>query len=171
MAKRVLIVFTVLLIAGLAAGWYFFAKESKFLGTSPLKAVPVNAPFFIRIGNLGAFAEKSAENSFWQITKSFGKMSELHSELVFIDSLMLRSKKFEKILRHKELFVVPLEDSRLYLLKIGSITEKNSINAFIRDYFLSQSIVAKVEEYKDASLQLYETVKDNDSGRIYVTFY
>ncbi|HWS01394.1 MAG TPA: hypothetical protein VN249_12305, partial [Prolixibacteraceae bacterium] len=171
MAKRVLIVITVLLMAGLAAGWYFFAKESKFLGTSPLKAVPVNAPFFIRIGNLGAFAEKSAENSFWQTTKNFGKISELHSELVFIDSLMLRSKKFEKILRHKELFVVPLEDSRLYLLKIGSITEKNSINAFIRDYFLSQSIVAKVEEYKDASLQLYETVKDNESGRIYVTFY
>ncbi len=171
MAKRLFIVITVLLIAGLAAGWYFFAKESRYLGTSPLKAVPVQTSIFIRIGNLGAFAEKSVKNSCWQNARIFSKISELYGDLALVDSLMLCNKEYENVLIHRELFVVPTEDSRLYLLKIGSITEKNSINSLIRDFFLSKNIVATTEKYKDATLQQYEIVRNNESRRILITFY
>jgi len=171
MAKRVLIVITVLLIAGLAAGWYFFAKESKYLGASPLRAIPVQAPFYIRIGNLGGFAEKSAESSCWQTTRGFSKISELYGDLIFIDSLMLRGKEYEKMLRNKELFVVPIGNSRLYLMNIASISEKNRIQSFISDYFMANNIVATVEKYKDASLQQFELAGNNESRRILVTIY
>jgi hypothetical protein len=56
--KRLLIVVTLLLITGIFAGWYFFAQESRYFGTSPLKAVPVDAPFFIRIKTLANFLRR-----------------------------------------------------------------------------------------------------------------
>lgn len=171
MGKRLLIFITVLLIVGITAGWYFFAKESRYLGTSPLKAVPIESPFFVRIRNLGDFADKTVKSNSWQSMSGLREISELYKNCVFIDSLILQSKECENFLRHKELIVVPVDSAKLYLLEIGSITEKNSIKSFIRNFFLSRNIVAIPKEFKGASMQQYEWNEKGEKRRILVTFY
>ena len=171
MGKRLLIFITVLLIVGITAGWYFFAKESRYLGTSPLKAVPIESPFFVRIRNLGDFADKIVKSNGWQSMSSLREVSELYKNFVFIDSLILQNKERGNFLRHKELIVVPVDSAKLYLLEIGSITEKNAINSIIRNFFLSKHIVATKQEFKDASMQQYEWNEKGEKRRILVTFY
>src|SRR5674476_70497 len=168
MGKRLLVFITFLLVSGLIAGWYFFAKESRYIGTSPLNAVPVEAPFFVRIRQLGDFASKTVKNSGWQAIRNFREVSELDRGLVFIDSLIQRSNEEGSFLMHKELIIVPVASSKLYLLQIGSILEKNNINSFIKNYFFPKNIAASIQEYKDASLQLYEWVEKGENRRVVI---
>jgi hypothetical protein len=171
MGKRLLVFITFLLVSGLIAGWYFFVKESRYIGTSPLNAVPVEAPFFIRIRQLGDFASKTVKKSGWQAIRNFSEVSELDRGLVFIDSLIQRNNEEGSFLMHKELIIVPVASSKLYLLQIGSIPEKNNINSFIRNYFFSKNIAASIQEYKDASLQLYEWVEKGENRRVVIALY
>ena len=83
---------TLVLIAGIFAGWYFFAKESRYFGTSPLKAVPVEAPFFVRIRNLGEFAERAVKSSCWKSLRDIGEVNEIYADFVFLDSLIQQSE-------------------------------------------------------------------------------
>ncbi len=170
MGKRLSIFITVLLIAGIAAGWYFFAKESRYLGTSPLKAVPAESPFFIRIRNLGDFADKTVKNSSWQSLVNIREIADIYRDFVVVDSLVLQNKENENLLRRKELIVVPADSSMLYLLEIGSLTEKNRINSLIKDYFQSKNIVATENEFKNTPIQQYEWVKKGEKKRLLVAF-
>ena len=139
MGKRLFILFTFLLVAGIFAGWYFFAEESRYFGTSPLKAVPVESPFFLRIRNMGDFTTKTVKSASWQSLNHFPEVSELYGNFVFIDSLIHQNKEHENFLKHKELIVVPGDSSLLFLLEITSIPEKNGLNLFIRNYFQSKN--------------------------------
>ena len=171
MGKRLLILITVLLIAGIAAGWYFFARESKYFGTSPIRAVPVETPFFVRIRNLGDFAEKTKRNKSWQSLQNIPQIALVYQGFAFIDSLILQNKDRENLLKHKELIFVPGDSSNLYLLEIGSLSEKNGIHSIIRNYFQSKKIVATKTEIKDASIEKYEWTEKGDSKRFLCSFY
>jgi len=171
MGKRLFIIFTVLLIAGMAAGWYFFVRESKYFGTSPLKAVPIESPFFVRIRNLGDFASKTVKNPGWQSMRGIHEVSLLYNDLAFIDSL--RNDKIEdaNFLSQKEIIVVPTDSSRLYLVEIGSIAEKNSINTFIRNYFQTRNILPAINELQNVPVQFYEWSVNGTSKKLLVAFY
>ena len=171
MRKRALIFITILLMTGISAGWYFFAKESRYLGTSPLKAVPVESPFFVRIRNLGDFTAKTVKNSSWLSLENLPEVSDLYRDIAILDSLIHLNKENENFLRHKELIVVPADSSKLYLLEIGSITEKKRISTLIRNYFQSKNIVVTVKDFKDASLQQYEWIAKGEKRRVLVTFH
>ena len=162
---------TLVLIAGIFAGWYFFAKESRYFGTSPLKAVPVEAPFFVRIRNLGEFAERAVKSSSWKSLRDIGEVNEIYADFVFLDSLIQLSKVREDFLLHKELFFVPEANANLYLLEIESIAEKNSINSMIRNYFLNRNIVPTTENFQNASVQQYEWSANKVKGKFLFTFY
>jgi hypothetical protein len=171
MGKRMLFFITLVLIAGIFAGWYFFAKESRYFGTSPLKAVPVEAPFFVRIRNLGEFAERAVKSSSWKSLQDIGEVNEIYADFVFLDSLIQLSKVRENFLLHKELFFVPKENANLYLLEIESIAERNSINSMIRNYFLNRNIVPTTENYHNSSVQQYEWSANEEKRRFLFTFY
>ena len=64
--KKIVIIIAAVLMAGVAIGWFIFAQESKYFGTSSLRAVPVDTPFFVRIQKIGDYASQSATNSFWK---------------------------------------------------------------------------------------------------------
>lgn len=171
MGKRLLIFITVLLIAGIVTGWYFFARESRYFGTSPLRAVPVDAPFFVRIRNLGDFAAKTVKNGSWQSLCTVPEISGFYRDFVFIDSLIRQNNEYGNFLRKKELIMVPMDSSKLFLLEIGSIPEKNSTNTIIRNYFQSRNIIATGLNYKDAEIQQYEWTEKGELRRILITFY
>ena len=171
MGKRLLILITVLLMTGIFAGWYFFTRESKYFGTSPLKAVSVEAPFFVRIRNLGDFASRTVSNKNWQALRNIPQISGLYRDFVFIDSLILHHKERAGFLMQKELIFVPGDSSGLFLMEIGSINEKNSIHSMIRDYFQPKKIVATESTYKDASIQHYDWKDDGVQKRILMTIY
>ena len=163
---------TLVLIAGIFAGWYFFAKESRYFGTSPLKAVPVEAPFFIRIRNLGEFVEKAAKSSCWKSLRDIGEVNEIYADFVFLDSLIQQSKMRENFLLHKDLFYIPEANAKLYLLEIVSIAERNSINSMIHNYFLNRNIVSTTENYQNASVRQYEwSTNEGKKRRFLFTFY
>jgi hypothetical protein len=169
--KRLLIVVTLLLITGIFAGWYFFAQESRYFGTSPLKAVPVDAPFFIRIKNLGEFSEKTSKSIGWQSMRNIAEVNDVYTKIVFLDSLIHRSKQRENFLQHKELIVVPAKNSMLFLLEMGSIAEKNSINSLIQQYFLSKNSIAGTKKINDAEVQQYEWEEDSLKGKILFSIF
>ncbi len=171
MGKRLLIWITVLLIAGIATGWYFFARESKYFGTSPIRAVPVESPFFVRIRNLGDFATKTKMNKSWQSLQSITQIAKVYHDFVFIDSLILQNSARKNFFRHKELIYVPGDSSNLYLLEIGSISEKNSIHSVIRNYFQSKKIIATESEFRDASVEHYEWIEKGEKKRAHFSFY
>ena len=168
MRKRLLVFITLLLITGLAAGWYFFAKESRYLGSSPIKAVPAGAPFFVRVRNLGEFAGKSVKNSCWKSVRNFGPISGLFGDLVLVDSLMRHSEEYGNALKNRELYIVPADSSALFLLGIESIADKNIVNSLVRNYLLSQNGVVTTEKYKNVLLQHY-TLNTKDS--LSVTYF
>ena len=155
MRKRLLVFITLFLITGLAAGWYFFAKESRYLGSSPLKAVPPGAPIFVRVRNLGEFAGKSVKNSCWKTVRNFTPISGLFGDLVLVDSLMRQSEDYGNALKNRELYIVPTDSSALFLLGIESITDKNIVNTLVRNYLISKKGVVSTEKYKNVSLQHY----------------
>ncbi len=171
MGKRMLFFITLVLIAGIFAGWYFFAKESRYFGTSPLKAVPVEAPFFVRIRNLGEFAEKAAKSSCWKSLRDIGEVNEIYTDFVFLDSLIHQSKVKGNFLLHKELFFIPEAKEKLYLIEIESIAEKNSINSMIHNYFLNMNIVSTTENYQNSLVQRYEWGTNKEKRRFLFTFY
>ncbi|MCK9411844.1 MAG: hypothetical protein M0Q53_06060 [Prolixibacteraceae bacterium] len=161
---------TLVLIAGIFAGWYFFAKESRYFGTSPLKAVPVEAPFFVRIRNLGEFAEKAAKSSCWKSMRDIVEVNAIYADFVFLDSIIKQSNVKENLLLHKELFFVPAAKEKLYLLEIESIAEKSRINALVRNYFLSMNIVSTTGKYQNSSIQAYEWSNNKGEKRFLFTF-
>ncbi len=169
--KRLLISATLLLIAGIFAGWYFFAKESRYLGTSPLKAVPVEAPFFIRIKNLGEFTEKTSKSMGWQSMRNIDEVNAVYSDIVFLDSLIHQNKERESFLQHKELIVVPDKNSMLFLLEMGSISEKNSINSQIQQYFGSKNIVATTVKINGADVLQYNWEENRKKRKILYSIY
>ena len=171
MGKRVLIFLTIPLILGVCAGWYFFARESRFMGTSTLKAIPVEAPWFVRIRKTGDFASKTSKSSSWKSMLKIRSISEFYGDFAFLDSLIRQNSGLESILRNKEMIVVPVDSARIYLLQIGSVSEKNSINSFIRNYFLSKKVVSVILDYKEASLQRYEWTENGRNKRMVITFY
>lgn len=169
--KRLLVFITLLLLTGLAAGWYFFAKESRYLGSSPIKAIPTEAPYFIRVRNLGEFASKSVRNSCWKSVRNFSPISGLFGNLVLVDSLMLHSQEFNNVLKNRELYIVPGDSSALYLMGIESITDRNSINSLLRRYLLPKNGIVASEKYKDAELQNYTLNKENEKNHLSVTYF
>lgn len=171
MGKKLLILITILLIAGSITGWYFFARESRYLGTSPLKAVPAESPVFIRIRDLAGFTAKTVKNSSWKSLCTFSKVSGLYTGFVRLDSLIAINKDLEKILRHKEMIFIPRENSRLFILRTGSISEKNSLNNLIRSYFQSKNVPGIRDEFKDVDILKYEWNEDQEVRRFLVVFH
>ena len=155
MRKRLLVFITLFLVTGLVAGWYFFAKESRYLGSSPIKAVPSGAPFFVRVRNLGEFAGKSVKNSCWKTVRNFSPISGLFDDLVLVDSLMRHNEEYGNALKNRELYIVPTDSSTLFLLGIESIADKNIVNTLVRNYLISRKGVVTIEKYKNVSLQHY----------------
>ena len=170
MGKRLFIIITIFLFAAMAAGWYFFVRESKYFGTSPLKAVPVESPFFVRIKNLGDFASKTVKNPGWQSMRGFHEVLSLYDDLAFIDSLRNGKNGSANLLSQKEVIIVQMDSSRLYLVEIGSIAEKNSMNAFIRNYFQNRNILPVARELQNVSVQFYEWSKNGTPGSVLVAF-
>ncbi len=169
--KRLLVFITLFLVTGLAAGWYFFAKESRFLGRSPIKAIPNEAPYFVRVRNLGEFASKSVRNSCWKSVRNFSPVSGLFDHLALVDSLMLYGQEFNNILKNRELYLAPLDGSVLYLMGIESISDKSSINSLIRSYFLPKNALVTVEKYKNAIFQHYELDGKNRGTRLSYAYF
>ncbi len=171
MAKKIFFIVTLLLVAGVFAGWYFFAKESRYLGTSPLKAIPATATTCIKIRNLGAFVTKTAGNRGWKSLAGLEGIGSIHREILYLDSLMGRNKHEAEFLYEKECYFVRIEKTSLYLLEIGSIAEKNGINVLARNYFLSKKAKQSAEKYKGATLQKFEWVEANSVLTMYLTLY
>jgi hypothetical protein len=171
MGKRMLFVVTLVLIAGIFAGWYFFAKESRYFGTSPLRAVPVEAPFFVRIRNLGEFAEKAAKSSSWKSLRDIGEVNEIYAGFVFLDSLVQQNKMKGNFLLHKELLFVPEGKANLYLLKIESLTEKSTLNSMIFNYFHGRNIISTSENYQNAMVQKFEWRSNEKKRQFLYTFF
>ncbi len=171
MAKKLFFIVTILLVAGVVAGWYFFAKESRYLGTSPLKAIPVNATTCIKIRNLGAFVAKTAKNRSWKSLTGLECIESIHGEILYLDSLMGKNKHEAELLYQKECYLVWIGKGSLYLLELGSIAEKNGINVLVQNYFLSKKAKQSAEKYNGATLQKFEWEEANGVQTIFLTIY
>jgi len=171
MRKSLFVIITLLLVTALASGWYFFARESRYLGSSPIKAIPTSSPFFVKVRNLGDFAGKSVKNNCWKSLQTFGPMTDLFGDLVLVDSLMRYNQAYGNLLKNMELYVVPVDDSAIYLLEIGSIAEKNGINSLVRNYLLSGKRIVTTENYKNAVLQHYDPDKRSGKSSLTVVFF
>lgn len=171
MLKKVLIIITIVLIAGVAAGWYIFTRESKYFGTSSLKAIPVDMPFFVRIHNLGEFADQTTTNPIWKEFSVINVVENLHKGLTLTDSLINSDPGVKQLFQQKELIVVPENTSRLFLLEIGSIGEKRAISGFFKKYFSKWQ--KKPISHKSGEATVSEYLWSDAEGKksFYITFF
>lgn len=171
MGRKWLVILTVLLIVCIVGGWYFFAKESRYFGTSPVNAVPVESPMFIRVRDLGDFISKTTRHKGWQSLKGLLNAPQLYNDLFRLDSLVNRNSVKMDFLRKRELIYVPESHTRLYLIPINSLAEKNSIRDFIQDYYQSRKIEVSVDEFHHAEVMKYEWSQNGDDLKNYYSFY
>ncbi len=171
MGKRILIFITILLIAGIFTAWYFFAKESKYMGNSPVKAVSLDTPYFIRIRNLGDFVSKTMNNNGLHSIQSIPGLSDLFNDLSIVDSLKSHNKIVGNFLEHKELILLPGTISNVYVLDIVSIVEKNSAHAIFRDYFQAKNITATETRIGNVSVQVYDWLEKGEKRKLITSFY
>lgn len=167
MRNRLLIFVTVLLVAGIGAGWYFFARESRYFGTTALAAVPDDSPCFVRIRDLGNFTGKTLKNKAWQTMSSIPGVGEIMGGLRLIDSLDRREQG--KLLAGKELVLVPSDKGNLAIYQISSMSEKQKIGAVIRTYFKNRQIQPSDTLYDGVSIQKYTWKEQQADKELYVT--
>jgi hypothetical protein len=171
MLKKALIVITIILVTGVAAGWYIFTRESKYFGTSALKAVPVDVPLFVRIHNFGEFAGQTKTNVIWKEFSVFNEVSNLHKAFALTDSLINSNPDAIPLFQEKELIVVPEKKSRLFLLELGSFGEKRAIAGFFKKHFSKWQ--EKPVKHKSGEATVLEYLWSDEDGRksFFITFY
>ena len=106
MGKKILIGITILLIAGLVTGWFLFARESKYLGTSSFIAIPENSQAIIRIHHFGNYTSRSLNNPVWKALSGFTAVSGLYRNLELADSLLNVNNKQNAVFASKDLTIV-----------------------------------------------------------------
>jgi hypothetical protein len=175
MGKKTLGVLTIVLIAGLLAGWYFFTRESKYISASAFKAVPVDSPVILRIHDLSVFLEKAEKNA---TLKEYSKIPFLSTSLEgihFADSLIINNQEAKKSLNSKDLTVVTgsgnNNSSILYLLELSSVGEKSALSGLINDYFTKKSASSVKQKYGEASMLTYYWSSGPSTTTFSVSFY
>jgi len=159
MGKKILIGITVLLLAGLFTGWYFFTRESKYFGTSAFKAIPENAPVIIRIHHIRNYSSKSLKNPVWKDLTGFAGISNLYRKLGFADSLLNSNKEYNKLFTDKDLTVVFKENNDhiqwLSLIELSSLTEKRALTEMAGKYLAGNGVPVKKIKTGGAELTCY----------------
>lgn len=173
MGKKGLGIVTGLIIVGIFVGWYYFSRESRYIGTSALRAVPVNSPLIIEARNIFAFTGDIQENPMWEDLSELPGFSDIQSEITYVDSLFSANREARELFRNKPL-VMALgfegNDSfnQLYLTQLDDISEKNIINQFIRNVLAPDN--AQITHRKYDHVQVYEYVW-NQKGKQHKLVY
>ncbi len=175
MGKKLFTGFTILLITGLFTGWYFFTRESKYLGTSAFRAVPENSALIVRIHNIGNYTLKTRNNPIWKAYSQFPGVSSLYQEIAFADSLLKANDKAKNLFTDKDLTIAfDRKDDRLrtlYLVELSSLTEKKVISELLDKYFQRQSFSLENIKTEGASLSCYTRGGTKDHQPVFFTFY
>ena len=144
MGKKLFTGFTILLITVLFTGWYFFTRESKYLGTSAFRAIPENGALIVRIHNIGNYTLKTLNNPIWKAYSQFAGVSKLYQEVAFADSILKANDKAKNLLTDKDLTIAfDRKDDHLrtlYLIELSGLTEKKVISELLDKYFQKQSM-------------------------------
>ncbi len=175
MGKKILIGFTILLIAGLLTGWYIFAREAKYFGTPAFDAIPVNGSIIVRIHHIGDYASRSLKNPIWKTYSCFTGISALYENLFWVDSLFKMNQDQGKIFFNKDLTLVlgSRKDTigNLCFLELSSFSEKRTLSGIIENYLIQKG--AAIEKVKTGAAIIfhYSWNEGNGKHQIYTTFY
>ncbi len=175
MGKKLFTGFTILLITGLFTGWYFFTRESKFLGTSAFRAVPENAALIVRVHNIGNYTLKTRNNPIWKAYSQFPGVSQLYQEIAFADSLFKANEKAKNLFSDKDLTIAfDRKDDllrTLYLVELASLTEKKVISGLLDKYFQQQRFSLENIKSDGVNLSCYTHGGAKDPRPVFFTFY
>jgi hypothetical protein len=105
MGKKGLGILTIFIVAGLIAGWFFFSKESKYIGTSGLRAVPVQSPLVIQAENVFSLTAEIKENPMWKEFSYLPGFEKFLSEIYYADSIFSSNSDLQEIFKNKSLVV------------------------------------------------------------------
>lgn len=160
MGKKGLGILTAMLLISLIVGWFFFSKESKYIGTSALRAVPVNSPVIAEVQHLYALSAEMTENAMWEELANLPGFNGIFEEVKFVDSLLNRNSDARQIFKNKSLvlalgFEGTNKFNELYLIELDDVSEKNIINKFMR-YQLGEISGAKLNKRKYDHVVVYD---------------
>ena len=171
MGRRLAYLIPLLLFTGLAFGWYFFAQESRNFATSPLKSISGNVPYFIKIKNCGDFTSNLTKNSSWKSVANLEQLSDLRVDINFLDSLFRQNKAAFTDLKRKEMIVVPTDSSWLYLIGIGSLSEKKNLLSMIKNFFVHRNVQLDANKYKTTDIQNYTWSESGENKNFSYSYY
>jgi len=175
MGKKILIVITIVLIAGLSAGWYFFAREAKYLGTSAFRAMPESSAMIVRIHHLKKYTAKSLNNPFWKAYTEIPVIGSLYHNLSAADSLLNLEHPQNNALTDIDLTIGFSEKNNnfnaLYLVELSGMTGKYSLSDLITKYFTPKGVAPQKSVSGGADLTSYSWDEKGEHHTFCTTFY
>ena len=175
MGKKILIGITILLISGLLAGWYFFAREAKYFGTSAFRAVPENASVIVRIHHIGNYTANSLNNPIWKAYADLPGITSLFQQLVLADSLLKAFPEANNSFNDKDLTImfggVKDHSWNLCLVELSSHAEKRALTKFVENYFSGKGAAIEKAKAGGADLSCFSWKQGEQTYNYYITFY
>lgn len=175
MGKKILIGITILLISALFAGWYYFTREAKYIGTSAFSAIPESGSVIVRIPHFKNYASKSLNNPIWKAYSTFPGIAALHQKISFADSLLNLDSKLSKLFTDKDLTIVFGGDKdhfwNLTLIELSGLNEKLALSDLTKKILPPHG--GSIEKVKsgEAMLSCYEWAEAGKRNSYYITFY
>ncbi|MBN1599106.1 MAG: DUF3352 domain-containing protein [Bacteroidales bacterium] len=172
MLRRILISAIVLLLAiSIAIGFVFIKKKSASM-SNPLKSIPIDAAFILRINDFHKF-EKSLiyNNSIWSELSKLEQFQKINSNLRFIDSLTVNNSGLTDALYKSSIFISGhyiggKKSDILYIINFETGYQERRIIDIIDDN-LVQNIKNTERKYEGKSIYTVKLSK-NDSKNIYL---
>jgi len=161
MGKKGLGILTTFIIAGLITGWFFFSKESQYIGTSALRAVPLQTPLIIDADNVFSLTAEIRENPMWKELSYLPGFEDFISEIYYADSIFSSNKEARNIFKNKSLVIAfGLEGrnsiNKLYLMELDNISEKNEINSLFKSFMSSSNAILYKRKYENTTVYDYK---------------
>ena len=175
MGKKIIIGVTILLIAGLIAGWYIFTREAKYLGTSAFKAIPDNAAVVVRIPCIQKYTTFTLKNPVWKSCSEIPGINDLYKKFSFLDSLLNTSQKQNNPITEKDLTMVYSngENNIIWtsLIELSTITEKRAVSDLIEKFFGKPGVSREEIQFEEARITNYNRPEEITSDHFYTSFY
>ncbi len=175
MGKKIIVAITILLIAGLFTGWYFFTQESKYLGSSAFSAVPENSAVVIRIHNLKKYTASARINPIWKGCSTLPGIADLYQKISFTDALLDSISKPDNSLGNKELTIAFNRENDhfewLAILELASLSEKRLITGTVTKYFTQQGAISETTKSGNGIITGYSWRTKGGSQHFYTTLF
>ena len=171
MLRKIIIFVSILTIIGVAAYVFFYFDKSTQQISSSISIIPVNAAMILEIEDLSEFITTVKDgNQFWQDIYEIKDISELNSQMTFIDSIIKTDIEIEELIKRNSLIISlhltgKTRYNFIYTIALSPAITQDKIKRKLENIIASKSII-KTREYNSRTIYDIDIKNENYSYSI-----